>query len=101
MIVRIVRLTFRPDAVDAFLSHFDAAAPKIRATDGCQHLDLWRATRYPNICTTHSRWASRVALDAYRHSDLFRSTWAQVKPLFAAPPQATSYTVARAHPTDA
>lgn len=95
MLIRIVRMTFRPDAVDTFLSHFDRAAPQIRSVDGCEHLALWQDADAPAIFTTHSHWTSADALDTYRHSDLFRSTWAEVKPLFAARPAAHSYVVAR------
>jgi len=95
MIVRIVRMTFHPEAVDAFLEQFDASSPHIRAMPGCLHLELWRDERFPNICTTHSHWENDQALQAYRKSDLFESTWAKVKPLFAAWPEAHSYSVAR------
>jgi quinol monooxygenase YgiN len=95
MLVRLVRMTFRPDALDAFLDHFDRAAPQIRTFDGCAHLELWQDARFPNVCTTHSHWRDGAALEAYRASDLFRTTWAEVKPLFAARPVAHSHRVLR------
>ncbi len=95
MLIRIVRMTFRPDAVNTFLDHFDRAAPRIRQFDGCEHLALWRDVDAPACFTTHSHWTTADALDSYRHSDLFRSTWAAVKPLFAARPTAYSYVIAR------
>lgn len=90
MLIRIVRLTLHPEAVDTFLEHFDRAGPAIRRFPGCAHLELWQEVHFPNRCTTYSRWQDAAALDAYRQSDLFRSTWRAVKPLFAAPPQAFS-----------
>ncbi len=99
MLVRIVRMTFAPDAVDPFLERFDAAAPHIRSFPGCHHLELWRDADTPNVCTTYSHWASAEALDEYRNSNLFRRTWSTVKPLFADAPTAHSYTVTR--PSDA
>lgn len=96
MLLRTVRMTFRPDALKAFLEIFDAAAPKIRAVPGCRHLQLWQDERFPNIVTTYSHWTDADALHRYRHSDLFRSTWATTKPLFAAPPVAHSQHVLRA-----
>ena len=78
-------MTFRPDALAEFRAMFDAVAPQIRAFEGCRHLELWEDARYPNILTTLSRWDDADALDAYRDSDLFRTTWAKTKPLFAAP----------------
>jgi len=95
VLIRIVRMTFRPEAVDTFLGHFDRAAPQIRGFDGCEHLALWQDAETPTGFTTHSHWTSAEALDDYRHSNLFRSTWAEVKPLFAARPAAHSYIVAR------
>lgn len=88
-------MTFHPDALDPFLEIFDASAPKIRAFPGCQHLELWRDPRYANILTTFSHWDSADALEAYRYSTLFKTTWARTKPLFAAPPQAFSQTILR------
>ena len=90
MLIRTVRMTFAPAHVDRFLALFEAARPKIRQRPGCEHLALWRDARYPNVFTTHSLWRDAEALEAYRHSDLFRETWAQTKPLFAAPPEARS-----------
>lgn len=85
-------MTFRPDALETFLTLFDATAPEIRTFPGCLFLELWQDSRYPGLLTTHSHWTSAEALQAYRESDLFRSTWAKTKPLFAAPPQAASHT---------
>jgi quinol monooxygenase YgiN len=96
MLVRLVRMTFRPDALDAFLDHFDRVAPRIRAFDGCKHLELWHDPRFPNVCTTYSQWRDDDALEAYRASDLFRGTWSEVKTLFAAPPVAQSLAPVRA-----
>ena len=92
MLLRTVRMTFRPDRLDAFLALFAEARPRIRAAPGCRHLELWQDTRFPNVVTTYSEWDDAEALDAYRHSDLFRSTWARTTPLFAAAPVAHSQT---------
>lgn len=95
-LIRLVRMTFRPEARMKFMKHFDASAPKIRAVEGCQRLELWEGRRFPNVCTTFSRWKSEDALERYRQSALFRETWRKVKPLFAAPPVTHSHTVLRA-----
>lgn len=95
MLVRIVRLNIDPEEIDSFLEVFDRTAPKIRSFPGCEHLELWRDLKTPAVCTTYSHWTNAEALEAYRDSDLFRSTWATVKPLFDAPPEAHSYSVAR------
>ncbi|MEM6335831.1 MAG: antibiotic biosynthesis monooxygenase family protein [Bacteroidota bacterium] len=95
MLIRLVRMTFDPSRLDDFLGVFDEAQPKIAAVDGCRHLELWRDARYPNVLTTYSLWDSDTHLNAYRHGDLFKTTWAQTKPLFAAPPVAYSQVVER------
>ena len=86
MLIRLVRLTLRPDALDTFLVLLGEAAPQIRAFPGCQHLALWQDVRFPNIVTTHSRWDDAGALEHYRQSLLFKTTWAETKPLFRGPP---------------
>ena len=90
-LLRTVRMTFRPDAVPAFLDLFDDTHERIAAAPGCEGLELWQDPRFPNVLTTVSRWTGEDALDAYRRSDLFRSTWAKTKPLFAAAPVAHSH----------
>ncbi len=89
-------MTFRPDALEAFLALFDASAPQIRAFPGCRHLELWQDQRFANVLTTCSHWDDAEALERYRRSDLFRETWARTKPFFAAAPQAHSQHVLRA-----
>lgn len=90
MLVRLVTMTFRPDAVEAFRGVFAEAHPQIEAFEGCRGVDLWSDVKYPNILMTHSRWESAAHLAAYRESDLFKTTWAKTKVLFAAPPTAQS-----------
>ena len=90
MLIRTVRMTFRPDRLDAFLAVFREARPRIAAAPGCRHLELWADARFPNVLTTYSHWDGADALDAYRRSALFRETWARTTPLFAAPPVAHS-----------
>ncbi|MEX2401328.1 MAG: antibiotic biosynthesis monooxygenase [Rhodothermales bacterium] len=98
MLVRLVRMTFRPDRVDTFLSIFDESAPRIRVFPGCTHLELLQDHTYPNVLTTLSHWDHDDALQRYRASNLFRSTWSRTKPLFAAPPEAYSHHLLREHP---
>ena len=96
MLLRTVRMTFRPDRLADFLDLFRDARPRISAAPGCRHLELWQDARFPNVLTTFSRWDSAEALDAYRRSDLFRETWARTTPLFAAAPVAYSQRLADA-----
>ncbi len=90
-LIRVVRMTFDPAAVDDFLTLFRQVSPRIRRFEGCKHLELWEDRRYPNVFTTYSIWQSEEHLEVYRKSELFRETWAQTRRWFAAPPQAHSY----------
>lgn len=100
VLVRLVRMTFRPDRLDTFLSIFDESAPRIRAYPGCTHLELLQDAAFPNILTTLSHWDDDAALQQYRSSNLFRGTWARTKPLFAAPPEAISHFLLRPGPNE-
>ena len=90
MLIRIVRMTFQADKLAEFDAIFLASRDKIRAFPGCHHLELWQDADNPNVRITHSHWESTDALEAYRHSDLFKTTWAATKPLFADKPLAFS-----------
>lgn len=80
---RLVKMTFRPEEVDNFLQIFAESSPHIRSFPGCLHLELWRGKDADNVLFTFSRWENEEALENYRHSELFRATWAKTKPLFA------------------
>jgi len=84
MLIRIVRMTLRPDAIEKFLGYFDQSSGLIRQFPGCEHLELWQDADNPHILTTYSHWIDAQALAHYRESDLFQNTWAKVRPLFAA-----------------
>lgn len=90
VLIRIVRMTFQPQSVDEFLLLFDDSSNLIRAFEGCHHLELWQDADQPYVFTTYSLWTDARALDAYRESDLFKSTWKRAKTLFAEPPEAHS-----------
>lgn len=90
---RVVRLTIKPDSLDAFIRIFESSKDEISSQPGCLGVTLWQDTRWPNIVTTYSIWVHEDALNDYRNSVFFRETWAKTKPLFAAPPIAHSYDV--------
>ena len=81
---------FRPGERDAFLDIFNASKHLIRQFDGCQHLRLYNEAGCPDVFFTFSVWTSAEHLDAYRNSELFRTTWTKTKALFADKPQAWS-----------
>jgi quinol monooxygenase YgiN len=90
MLIRIVKMTFRHDAVPDFQELFEARKSQIRAFAGCTHVELWQDRLHPNIFFTYSHWDSADALEHYRHSAFFEDTWAATKQLFAARPEAWS-----------
>lgn len=92
MIKRIVKMTFRADATDAFEAIFKDSSPFIRQFKGCQHLELWRSADNAQVYFTYSFWESPEALYNYRQSDLFKQTWAKTKALFDEAPDAWSVT---------
>lgn len=98
MLIRLVRMTLRPDAVDRFLGLYDEVSPHIRAQRGCRRLELLADTRYPNIVSTLSWWDDEASLDAYRAGPLFRATWDETRKLFAAPAEAFSHVELRDDP---
>ncbi|MFT5165048.1 MAG: heme-degrading monooxygenase HmoA [Saprospiraceae bacterium] len=90
MIKRIVKLTFQEDKIDTFLRIFKDSKSKIRASQGCHHVELLQGMDQGNIFFTFSIWENEEALNTYRQSDLFRKTWAKTKVLFIDKPQVWS-----------
>jgi len=90
MIVRIVRMQFRPEGLAEFEALFQQTKDKIRAFPGCLHLQLLGDAGIAEVRYTLSHWASEADLEAYRQSELFQATWAATKPLFEAKPMAFS-----------
>ncbi len=74
-LIRVVRMTFRPEEVPAFLKNFEAHKILIRNFPGCRHLELWQDENQKNIFVTYSHWESEDALNQYRDSQLFKSVW--------------------------
>lgn len=83
MLVRIVRMTFREGTLPDFRAIFDASKHQIRAFPGNHHLELLADPDNPAVRMTYSLWESADALEAYRQSELFRTTWTATKALFA------------------
>ena len=90
MITRIVRMSFIPEKKDDFLEIFHGAKNQIRAMKGCQYLSLHRDYHHINVYYTLSKWDSQEALDQYRHSELFKTTWEATKKCFHEKAQAYS-----------
>ena len=76
-------MRFREGAVAEFLKVFYESGDLIRGFEGCHYLELLHDINDPQTYFTISLWESESALQGYRRSDLFQSTWALTKPLFA------------------
>lgn len=90
MLIRIVRMTFKPEEVGAFLELFDHSKEQIRNFPGCRHLTLMKDYHEDNIFSTYSIWDDDEALNNYRHSALFENVWMATKRKFSAKPIAFS-----------
>ena len=90
MIVRIVRMTLIKEEVETFKKYFSESYLQIRNFEGCTHLELYEDVADSSIICTYSHWIDESYLNNYRSSDLFKSTWSKVKPLFNAAPIAFS-----------
>jgi heme-degrading monooxygenase HmoA len=95
MIIRIVKMIFRTEEIEAFRILFDERKNLIRSFPGCTHLELWQDKNHPQTFFTYSWWDSEEHLDAYRDSHFFDDTWTLTKTKFAAKPEA--WTVKKQH----
>jgi len=91
MLIRIVRMTFKPEKTEEFLEIFRNSKDKIRAFEGCQHVELLQDLHQPNVFSTYSLWDSEEHLNKYRGSELFGQVWPATKTLFADKPEAWSH----------
>jgi heme-degrading monooxygenase HmoA len=81
---------FREEDFPVFLEIFQASKEKIGSFPGCRHLELLKDTTDPGHLVTYSQWDNEEALENYRKSKLFESTWAKTKILFEKKPYAFS-----------
>jgi heme-degrading monooxygenase HmoA len=90
MITRIVKLTFKLENISKFIAIWNESREKIAGFDGCHFVEMLQSKNPENICFTYSIWDNEDALNNYRHSELFQSTWAKTKVLFDGKPEAWS-----------
>jgi len=90
MIIRIVRMKVAPENVSTFQNYFKESFSKIRNFPGCCDLSLHADINQEGVVITFSKWESEAHLNVYRDSEVFKSTWEKVKPLFVAKPEAFS-----------
>lgn len=90
MIERIVRMSFLPDKTTDFLAIFNQSKIQIAAFAGCRSLRLMQDANDPSVFLTYSVWDAPMHLEAYRQSELFKTTWSATKALFKEKPTAWS-----------
>ena len=90
MFVRIVKLTFQEDKIDAFLANFEEIKHQIRNFEGNEFLELYQDKQDARIFFTYSYWRDEDALEKYRKSALFNEVWTYTKTLFDGKPEAWS-----------
>jgi heme-degrading monooxygenase HmoA len=90
MVKRLVKLTFQEDKIEDFKEIFESSKNKIRAMEGCQHVELLNDISKTNVFFTLSLWDTEGSLNHYRDSELFKTTWAKTKILFSDKPVAWS-----------
>ncbi len=90
MFIRIVKMRFHEDKIEAFLSNFEAVKQHIRNFEGNQFLELYQDKNDQRIFFTYSYWENEQALENYRNSILFNEVWSYTKTLFSDKPEAWS-----------
>lgn len=90
MFTRIVKMKFKEQNIDEFLSNFKNVKENIRNFPGCKFLELYQDKNDKTIFFTYSRWNTEEDLENYRKSDLFKKVWSRTKPLFDKRAQAWS-----------
>ena len=90
MIIRIVKMEFRPESVLEFRAVFNRIKDKVAGFEGCMHLELLNESGTSEVLFTYSVWRDEASLNKYRFSELFRTTWSEIKPLFLLPAEAWS-----------
>jgi quinol monooxygenase YgiN len=91
MILRLVRLPLRPEAVSAFLELYGRIRPELERFPGCRSVTLLRDAADPCVLATLSYWDSLEELERYRRSALFARTCPQVRALLVERAQVWTY----------
>ena len=88
MIVRIVKLEFKPERIDDFLEFFEHVKFKVNDFPGCRGMQLLRSESNCSVVFTYSIWEREEDLERYRTSETFSNIWPKIKIWFAAKPEA-------------
>lgn len=90
MFVRIVKMSFHEEHIQAFLDNFELMKNHIRNAPGNRFLELYQDKNNPCIFFTYSYWETEADLENYRQSALFDEVWTFTKKLFNDKPEAWS-----------
>ena len=93
MILRLVKMKFKPEESANFIAFFDTIKDRIEAMPGIVSVKLYQDENDPNVFFTHSMWLNTSSLDAYRTSDFFKVIWPKTKLMFDDKPMAWSLTL--------
>lgn len=80
--IRIVKLTFKEEKIQDFLVFFDTIKTRVATFEGCNGMRLIQDQKNPQIVFTYSDWINSAALENYRVSETFQTTWKTIKPWF-------------------
>ncbi|MGX1930480.1 putative quinol monooxygenase [Flagellimonas sp. 2504JD4-2] len=90
MLIRIVKLTIKPENIPSFERIFETSKSGITGFEGCNSVELYQDLKNPSIFFTYSLWDNESDLENYRTSDFFKEVWSKTKQLFAEKPEAWS-----------
>jgi heme-degrading monooxygenase HmoA len=90
MFVRIVKMSFHEEKIQAFRENFEIMKEHIRNAPGNRLLELYQDKNNPCLFFTYSYWESEEDLENYRKSALFDEVWTFTKKLFRDKPEAWS-----------
>jgi quinol monooxygenase YgiN len=88
MIKRIVKMSFKPENIQAFISVYESNWHHIKGFEGCRHVELLQDEKNAGIFFTYSIWESEEHLNNYRDSEIFAKIWGTTKPMFNAKAEA-------------
>ena len=83
-------MTFQPEKTTDFIKVFETRKKLIGNFEGCLGVELLRDINQNNVFFTYSKWQNEQALEKYRQSELFQTTWGGVKKWFTGKPEAWS-----------
>ena len=81
MIIRIVKMTFKPERINDFKAIFEASKEKIRDQNGCNYLCLLQDKNNTSVFFTYSYWDNEIYLNHYRNSNLFGQVCSKTRSL--------------------